>query len=176
MLDGLVISGGEPTIHHDLPDAIRFIKNETLMPIKLDTNGSNPDMIKELINENLIEYIAMDVKTGPIENYEKIIGIPKEISIDYISAVNKSIDYIMSCGIDYEFRTTVIQEFHSDKEIKEIVNRLKGSDNYYLQKFVDSGGLIDSCNTYHALSDEKMKELLKIADPSIKHTNLRGVE
>lgn len=115
MLEGVCITGGEPTIHKDLSDFLSRIKSLGFA-VKLDTNGSNPEMLKKLIDGELVDYIAMDIK-GPLQ-------IPK-----------KSVELIKDSGIDYEFRTTVVPALHTKEDILEIARELSPAKKYFLQQF-----------------------------------------
>ena len=132
-LEGVVVSGGEPTMHEDLPDLFAKIK-ELGFYTKLDSNGTHPAMIKELIDRKLVDYIAMDIK-GPLENYQKIVAYPVDIN-----AVQKSIDIISSSNTEREFRTTVVKsqilfnQFELD-DFDKIGQLIKGEARFALQKF-----------------------------------------
>jgi len=115
MLEGVCITGGEPTLHKDLPEFIKKIK-KLGFSIKLDTNGSNPEMLKKLIDNNLIDYLAMDIK-GPLQ-------IPK-----------KSVELIKNSGIDYEFRTTVVPILHTKEDIIQIAKEISPAKKFFLQQF-----------------------------------------
>lgn len=130
-IEGVVITGGEPTMHDDLPSFITTIKNMGYM-IKLDTNGTNPDMIKHLLEEKLLDYIAMDIKS-PIDLYSK--NVARAINS---GAIRKSIKIIKLSKIDYEFRTTVVKSLLSEKDIEQIGKEISGAKKYYLQKFVSN--------------------------------------
>lgn len=165
MLDSVCVSGGEPTLYSDLPDFIKKIKKMGYK-VKLDTNGTNLDMIKKLVNENLIDYIAMDIKNS-IEKYSLTAG--RDCDHDTII---KSINYIMNCGIDYEFRTTLIDEFHKEEDIIKIAQILKGAKKYYLQKFVDSGSCIQ--DGLHAVNKNKANDFVKHLSNHVDAVYLRG--
>jgi len=128
LLDGVVICGGEPTLNKDLPIFCKKIKKMGYA-IKLDTNGSNPEMISNLVDEKLIDYIAMDVK-APREKYKEATGA----KID-IKQIQKSIDILKKGGVDYEFRTTMIPKLLSKKDIVEIVQWIGPARKYCLQNF-----------------------------------------
>ncbi len=129
-LDGVVVCGGEPTINNDLPQFLGKIKEKKLK-IKLDTNGSNPQLIKQLLEKKLVDYIAMDIKASlNKEQYQKATGV--NINIDDIK---NSINIIKNSGIDYEFRTTVVPGIHDEKEIIAIAQSIKNCKKYFLQKF-----------------------------------------
>ncbi len=167
VLDAVVISGGEPTIHKDLPDYIRYLKQKFNYKIKLDTNGSNPKMLKELVENKLIDYVAMDVKNS-LDDYDITIGIENYDT----SKVKESIDYLLEGHVDYEFRTTLIYEAHSEKNIKEIAKLIKGAKRYYLQKFDDKGGNIAEGLTQ--IPRKTAEEFLEIIKPNVGSVELRG--
>lgn len=135
LLDGVCVSGGEPTLSHDLEDFIGKIK-ALGYKVKLDTNGSNPTMVQNLINKGLVDYIAMDIKNSP-EKYATTTGLAS-ISLDNIL---ESVRIIKSSGIAHEFRTTIIKEFHTENDLKRIADIVDGCDGYFLQQYVDR----DSC-------------------------------
>lgn len=164
VLDAVCISGGEPTINHDLPDFIREIKNLGYL-VKLDTNGTNLDMLKLLVNNNLIDYVAMDIKNG-LNNYSRTIGTANTFRI------KDTIEYIMSCGIDYEFRTTLIDGYHGETDMEDIGKLIHGAKRYYLQKFEDSGNCLQE--GLRAIDVATANTYLKIVSQYIKNTQLRG--
>ena len=165
LIDGVCISGGEPTLYNDLPDFIKTIKNIGYS-IKLDTNGTNPEMIKFLVENELIDYIAMDIKNSLLD-YAKTIGK------DYdMSRISESIKYIMNCGIDYEFRTTLVNELHSFDNIKQIAKLICGAKKYCLQKFIDSGNCLSSGLT--EVPKSKAIEYQEYLKKYIPNTLLRG--
>lgn len=127
-IDGVCITGGEPTIHRDLPELIKRLK-EIGMLVKLDTNGSNPEMLEFLLNQRLLDYIAMDVK-APWEKYPLVAGV--QINVEKIK---KSIEIIRNSGIEHEFRTTLIPKLHSKEDIIKIGEILKGSKKFAIQQF-----------------------------------------
>ncbi len=130
LLDGVVICGGEPTINQDLPTFISRIKKLGYL-VKLDSNGSNPDMLAKLIKESLIDYIAMDIKAILTEErYSQAIGTKVALR-----DIQKSIDLIKDSGIDYEFRTTVVPNFHTKEDIIEMAKMISPAKAYFLQSF-----------------------------------------
>lgn len=151
LLEGVCISGGEPTIHSDLKDFIAEIKKEGLK-VKLDTNGSHPEVIKELYDLHLIDYIAMDIKASK-DKYPYVTGVP---DLDILK-IEESIDFIMSRASNYEFRTTVVKELHTPDDIKKIKNRLKGCKLYRLQSYRDSENVI--VPGFTSYSEEELKKL-----------------
>ena len=127
-LDGVVVCGGEPTLHPDLPAFISLIKSMGF-DVKLDTNGSNPTMLQQLIQSNLIDYVAMDIKS-PLTKYSQICGV----NID-ITKIQQSIDILKNCNKDYEFRTTVSPDL-SLQDLTDIATLIQGAKVYYLQKYI----------------------------------------
>ncbi len=136
-LDGVVITGGEPCLQNGLKDFIKQIKELGFL-VKLDSNGSFPSVIENLLSENLLDYIAMDIK-GPLDKYNKII----ECMCD-IKKIEASINIIKNCNIDYEFRTTVLKSQLNFEDFEKIGRLIKGAKRYYLQKFVPSKILNDT--------------------------------
>ncbi len=166
LLEGLCISGGEPTLNKDLPLFIEKVKSLGYS-VKLDTNGTNPEMVKFLHANGLCDYFAMDIKND-LENYAEIIGFNKFDT----KKIEETVDFFLSNKVDYEFRTTLIKEFHKKENVLSIGKWLKGANKYFLQKFKNS----DSCIQSHlsAVEDKiaiKYVELLKEYIPS---THLRG--
>ena len=136
ILDGVVITGGEPLVQKDIKDLLRNIKELGLL-IKIDTNGTYPLILKEIIEEGLVDYVAMDIKNVD-SKYMMTVG--KKINIDNIK---KSIDILKSSKIDYEFRTTLVKEFHNFEDIKKICELVGKDSKYYLQNFEDSSDVIN---------------------------------
>lgn len=166
IIDAVVITGGEPTLLDGLKEKIIEIKKLGFL-IKLDTNGTNPACLQELINEKLIDYVAIDIKNGPT-NYAKTIGLT---SYD-LTNIKKSIDILKKGTIDYEFRTTLVKEFHSQSDMKEIRNLILGSKKYYLQQFINRDECI--CHTLHEVDKKTAEEYLKIIGDAVSYVALRG--
>jgi len=129
-LEGVCITGGEPTIQSDITDFIAKIK-KLGYSVKLDTNGAYPDVLKKIIDKKIVDFISMDIKSSR-ENYDKLAGA----NVD-IDRINLSIDLIMNSEIDYEFRTTVVPGMHTEKDFEKIAKWLKGAKKYCLQKYRD---------------------------------------
>lgn len=159
ILDGVCITGGEPLIHKSIKDLIKEIKDMGFL-VKLDTNGSNPVMLKELIDEKLIDYVAMDIK-NTFDKYEETIGCKTNID-----NIKKSIDVIESSNIDYEFRTTIVKELHTLDDIKGIVNMIDKKSKYYIQNFRNSDGVLNK-----KLNGFKIEELENL-QKEIKNKNV----
>ena len=166
LLDGVCITGGEPLLQKDITDFIRKIKSMGYA-VKLDTNGSFPAKLKELVNEELIDYVAMDIKNS-IEKYAITAGSDNSI----ISRVEESIDFLLSGKVSYEFRTTVVKEFHEVSDIAAASQRIKGAGKYFLQFFEDSGGLIS--DGLHPVDKQTMEQMKNAAQLHIPQTAIRG--
>jgi pyruvate formate lyase activating enzyme len=167
-LDGLAITGGEPTLHKELPSFIKKVKDLGFL-VLLETNGSNPEMLKELIDKKLVDYIAMDIK-APLEKYDEVAGV-KVNKKD----IQESIDIIRKSGIDYEFRTTVIPKHFKEDDAKAIGKWLKGSERYVLQQFRPEKTLDEDYRKMESYSPEKLKELFELMKPFFSSVKIRGV-
>lgn len=157
-LDGIVVTGGEPCLQKTLPEFLRKVKDKGFL-VKLDTNGSQFEMLKQVIDEKLVDYVAMDIK-APLIKYE-LVAHTKEIDINSIC---KSINYIMTCGIDYEFRTTVVHTFLRPRDFEQIGELIRGAKRYYIQKFVYSKVLLDLFKNAEPFHDDELeltKEILQ---------------
>ena len=166
MLDGVCITGGEPLLNPDIADFIRKIRAFGLL-VKLDTNGSLPDRLKALLDEGLLDYVAMDIKNSS-ERYALTAGVDK-----FPEEIEKSINLIIQGAPDYEFRTTVVRELHTTQDIVSIAERISGAKKYFLQTYVDSGDLIN--DGFSAYSASEMLEILDSARRVLPITALRGV-
>lgn len=165
-LDGVCISGGEPTMQKELVDFIKKIKSMGFK-VKLDTNGTNPNMVRNLIDNKLIDFVSMDIKNSK-EKYN--ITADATVNIDMIQ---KTIDILMENNIDYEFRTTIVYEFHTEEDITKISKWLKGTKKYALQQFQDSGNLIQE--GLHAHEKETLYKFKEILEKNIKDVQIRGI-
>ena len=170
VLEGVCISGGEPLLQPCLEDFLREVKNYGYL-VKLDTNGSNLAKLQKLVNQSLIDYVAMDIKNTP-RKYRITSGLGEEQEQELLSQVMEVVAYLKSDVIPYEFRTTVVKEFHKREDFEEIGQWLKGAKKYYLQKFNDSGDLIGE--GYHSYSDEIMNQALEIIKKYIPTAQIRG--
>ncbi len=167
LLDGVVLSGGEPLLHDGVADFARAVR-EIGFCFKLDTNGSFPDRLSYLLNEGLLDYVAMDIKNS-LPKYAQTIGVP-----GYDTApIERSVQLLMQSGIPFEFRTTLVKELHSEEDMIEITHWLEGAPRYALQTFVDSGNLIGS--GLSAFSPEQMERFAKQMQPYLGEVILRGV-
>jgi pyruvate formate lyase activating enzyme len=167
-IDALVISGGEPTLQKDLPDFIERVKKMSFL-VRIYTNGTNPNMLKNLFNEKLIDSIAMDIK-APLteENYEKITNVK-----GFLENVKESISLIMNSGVDYEFRTTVVPGMHSEGDIEEISKYIKDANAFVLQRFLPENVLDSKLKKLKPQSDEEMDRLVTTAKKHVKNTKWR---
>lgn len=160
-IDGVAITGGEPTMHKNLPEFIKKIKERGLL-VKLDTNGSNPEMIKQLIDEKLIDYIAMDIK-APLDKYEKIT----QIKVD-TKKIKKSIELIRTSGIKYEFRTTVLPDLISEKDLIKIGQMLDGSELFVIQSFRNTVTLDEEYMNKESFLKPQISHFVRILKPYFK--------
>lgn len=168
ILEGICITGGEPTLQPDLDEFMRRIKNIGYK-IKLDTNGYRPDVLKKLCSEGLIDYVAMDIKSSR-EHYGELAGI-SALSIELIE---QSADYLKQGNIPYEFRTTIVPELHGEDDILAIGRWLEGDSPYYLQAYRDSEQVLD--RRFSQPTAELMRHLRDMLLPYLPKTQIRGVE
>lgn len=169
IIDAVVISGGEPTLNNDIIDKIRIIKGLGYL-IKLDTNGTNPGLVKELAKKKLIDYVAMDIKNS-LEMYPNTIGLTNYKKEEVL----ETISFLKENNVDYEFRTTLIKEFHSLTSILKIEEMLSGSKKLFLQKFIDSDNCIIT-NKFHEVTKDDALKFKTILKESIECVELRGYE
>ena len=167
MLEGVCITGGEPTLQKDLPNLIASIKQLGLK-VKLDTNGNLPDMLSYLLEQNLLDYVAMDIKNSPAK-YPLTVGIP-DFSINNIE---KSVSILRNCAIPYEFRMTIVKELHTHTDMHDIGTWLVGSPVLFLQSFVDSGEILQEGLSAH--SKETLLDFRDILKTYITKVELRGI-
>lgn len=168
ILDGVTITGGEPTIHSDLPEFIDQIKDLGLA-VKLDTNGANQEMLVQLINNKKIDYIAMDIK-APIDRYREVV----RADIDTRDILS-SISLIMASNIGYEFRSTILPRLHGKKDLVEMSKLIKGAKNYYLQNFRGRNcQLLDpSFNQEKSFTSDELAELQALCQPFVENCQVR---
>ena len=167
VLDGVCISGGEPLLMPDLGDFLKQVK-EMGYAIKLDTNGSFPDRLATMIDAGLVDMVAMDIKNSP-QKYPLTTGIP---SLD-MAPILESANMLMRKGLPYEFRTTVVQEFHEAEDFHRIGEWIRGARAYYIQSFIDSGDIIGS--DLHPHSVQILHCFLGIMQQYVSNSHLRGV-
>lgn len=165
-LDAVVITGGEPCLQKDLADFIKKIKEINFL-VKLDTNGSKPEVLEQLLNENLIDYVAMDIK-APIEKYSEIVGV--QVDIENILT---SIELLKTSKIGYEFRTTVVKSQLCVDDFEKIGKMISGAKAYYLQRFVPSKILDTSFMNKKSYSDEEFVEIVSSLKLKVKSVAVR---
>ena len=166
LLDGVAITGGEPLLSAGLEDLLREIRSLGYK-IKLDTNGSFPRKLEQLITDGLADYVAMDIKNTP-EKYDQTAG-----AAGFLSAVRESAALLIDGKIPYEFRTTVVDELHEPEDFHAIGQWLSGAQQYFLQCFTDSGEILQP--GLHAPSKEKLENCLAVASQYIPNTHIRGI-
>ena len=167
LLDGVCISGGEPLLNDNLGEFITKVKELGFL-VKLDTNGSFPEKLKALIEAGIIDYVAMDIKNSP-KKYGKTIGLQHYD----ILAIEESISILKSNKIPYEFRTTVVKEFHSFDDLPEVAQWISGTDKFYLQGFIDSEGV--SYSGLNGYSKEEMEGFLVEIKKLLPNAEIRGI-
>ena len=168
LLDGVAITGGEPCLRPDLPDLMRRIR-EMGFAVKLDTNGAHPALLRQILDERLADYVAVDIKNSP-EKYARTCGLP---AID-LEPIRESVRMLMTGDTDYEFRTTVVDELHSAEDFPAIGRWIAGARRYFLQGFADRdsvpfGGL-------HAPGAQTMRAYADLVRPFVPETRIRGVD
>lgn len=167
VMDGVCVSGGEPLLQPGIEDFIQRIK-EMGYAVKLDTNGSFPEKLQMLVEKGLIDYVAMDIKNSR-ESYSITSGVEP---LDIVS-IEKSVSYLKEGHIPYEFRTTVVKNFHTEEEFERIGQWLLGAKQYFLQNFVDSGDLINK--RVQGCTEEEMRDFLKVVQKYVPIVKLRGI-
>ncbi len=168
LLDGVAVTGGEPTLQPDLPEFLARIR-ELGYAVKLDTNGTRPDLVKDLVGRDLVQYIAMDIKNAP-ERYPQTTGVEDP----RLEAVRETAAFLLEGRVPYEFRTTVVKELHRPEDLEAVGRWLAGAKHYYIQCFTDSGDLI--APGLSPCSREELDALLEAVRPHIPAAELRGVD
>lgn len=166
LIDAVVVSGGEPTLMPDLKEKIIKLRELGFL-IKLDTNGTNPEVVKDLYENHLIDYVAMDIKNSFVK-YAMTVGVKNA----FLDKISQTIKFLMTSGIDYEFRTTLIDEFHNEQDMRDIAETIKGAKRLYLQKYVDRESCI--AHGFHEVSKEKAERFVDILKGNIEQVTLRG--
>lgn len=166
ILDGVAITGGEPLLFEEVVPLIEKIKSLGYA-VKLDTNGSFPSRLQYLVEQHLVDYVAMDIKNSP-EKYAPTCGMK---AFD-LSRVQESVSFLLRCDIPYEFRTTVVREFHEAGDFEKIGEWIQGAPGYFLQPFVDSGACL--CDGLHAPEDEDLGLFRALCTKYVQNTQIRG--
>ena len=167
MLDGVAITGGEPCLRKDLPDFIARIRDAGFL-VKLDTNGNHPDMLKLLLEQKLVNFVSMDIKNSP-EKYARTAGL-MAINMD---SIRESIDLLINGEIPYEFRTTVIAQFHEEEDFHKMGEMIRGARKYFVQPFIDRDTVPDHSLTAPSL--EELRRYVEIASGYVEKAELRGI-
>lgn len=167
ILDGVCITGGEPLMREELFEFIEKIRALGYQ-VKLDTNGTFPDRLSSLLENGLLDYVAMDIKNSP-EKYALTVGVE---NFD-VTPVLKSIEILKSSGVNHEFRTTLVKELHEEEDVEKMAKLLSPDSKYFLQKFVDSGEILS--DGLSPLSDEISQKYLKTAQALVPFAQLRGI-
>lgn len=166
ILEGVCVSGGEPTLHADLPDFLGRIKALGFC-VKLDTNGYRPEMLRRLIEAGLVDFVAMDIKNSR-ESYGKTVGIS---GFD-VSPIEMSVEILKNSGIPFEFRTTLVRGLHTPEDLASIGRWIGGVDRYFLQTFKDSGDILSS--GLDAFQKEETEALAALLYNFIPNAQIRG--
>jgi len=182
LLDGVCVTGGEPTLQKDLPDFLKKIRKRGFL-VKLDTNGSSPEVLEKLLHARLLDYIAMDVKASVLRSstslgatedkspgaYEKLTGMK---GVDKKIQASKKL--IEQSGVPYEFRTTLVREIHDEKEFKKILEFVKGTERFFLQNFQTRGGCLDSkFEKLHGFKKDELEKMCEAAKGFVKECRVR---
>ncbi len=166
-IDAIEFSGGEPLLHPEIETMLREAKDAGFLT-KLDTNGCSPEKLRNLISKKLVDYVAMDIK-APFEKYEAVVNSKVDLN-----KIRESIQIIMSSGLEYEFRTTVLPKLHSKEDIEEIGKMIKGAKKFYLQKFKAMNTLDASYESERSFTDKELRELLEVIRPYVSKAEIRG--
>ena len=167
ILDGVAITGGEPLLQKDIDAFIERVRDMGFQ-VKLDTNGSFPDILKDLVARKLVDYVAVDIKNAP-SKYEMTAGCASGM----LDRVRQTVSFLLTDAVDYEFRTTVVSQFHEAEDFREIGEWIQGAKRYFLQKFEDSGEIIES--GLSAVTKENMELFAETVRPYVSEVSLRGV-
>ena len=168
VIEGVCITGGEPTLMPDLMEKIAELKSLGYL-VKLDTNGSRPSVLRRALESGLIDYVAMDIKNAP-SRYARTAGLP---ALD-IRPIEESVSLLLSGGVDFEFRTTIVEEFHDEEAMKEIRDWIKGAPRYFLQRYIDGPNCIHS--GFHMVEKEKASAWLALLSGYVGAALLRGYD
>lgn len=167
LLDGVVISGGEPTMMPDLLDFIKDAREKFSYEIKLDSNGNKPEVLEKVIDENLVDYIAMDIKSD-IENYKELVK-----GVVDTDKLQQSINLLKQNKVEYEFRTTLIKGVHTKEILKNMADLASGAKNYYLQEYRNSHTLDPDFVQYDAFSDSEMEQIKRLFEKEVRQVKIR---
>ena len=166
LLDGVVITGGEPTIHSDLTSFIEKVKEKGFL-VKLDSNGTSPQVLKDLVGKKLVDYIAMDIK-APLSRYSSVVSRPVDID-----AIQESIDFLRTASVEYEFRTTVVKSLLSEADMLAIGEEIKGAKRYFLQAFIPTKILNPQLRKKVSYSSDELEALRQKVQPYVSYCAIR---
>lgn len=166
LLEGVCITGGEPLMQSGIEEFLRKVKELGYL-VKLDTNGSFPKKLKSIVADGLVDYVAMDIK-----NSREKYNLTADCKVN-LADIEESIAFLMSGAVDYEFRTTVVKEYHNAEDIKAIGEWIKGAQKYFLQNFVDSGDLIKS--DLSSINSTELYKMQEILTDFVVKTEIRGI-
>ena len=166
LLDGVVITGGEPTMHSDLTSFIEKVKEKGFL-VKLDSNGTSPQVLKDLVGKKLVDYIAMDIK-APLSRYSSVVSRPVDID-----AIQESIDFLRTASVEYEFRTTVVKSLLSEADMLAIGEEIKGAKRYFLQAFIPTKILNPQLRKKVSYSSEELEALRQKVQPYVSYCAIR---
>lgn len=169
ILQGLCITGGEPTLQPDLEDFIRAVRALGLK-IKLDTNGYRPQVLKDLCRKGLIDYVAMDIKAGK-EHYKKASGL----EAPDMERISGSIAFLLEDHVPYEFRTTAVKGIHTAEDFRQIGSWIQGASAYFIQNFTDNGQVLRP-GIYESFSPRELMDFADLVRPSVSQVSIRGVD
>ena len=169
ILEGVCVTGGEPTLQPDLIDFLLKIKGMGFA-VKLDTNGTRSDVIKEAVQKGAVDYVAMDIKNSK-DLYPVTVG---DENFD-ITPICSSVELLKSDIVDYEFRTTLVKPLHNEQSVKQIGQWISGAKRYFLQNFVDSGDLISNSVQFGHFEQNEIENLLNVLKPLVPSTKSRGI-
>lgn len=168
-LDGVVISGGEPTVNKDLPDLIKKLR-KLGMKIKIDTNGTGPEILDDLIGAGMIDFVAMDVKAPLDERYSSVTDVPVNVS-----DIRRSIRIIMESGVDYEFRTTVVPVLIKPEDVKDILEEIRGAKRYRLHQFRPKNCLDENLTALDPYPESVLMDMAETAKRYVRDVRIRGI-
>ncbi|HJB08096.1 MAG TPA: anaerobic ribonucleoside-triphosphate reductase activating protein [Candidatus Enterocloster faecavium] len=169
ILEGVCITGGEPSLQPDLEDLIRKIRSLGLL-VKLDTNGYRPDLLKDLCRKGLLDYVAMDVKAGQ-EHYPQAVGTP---GLD-LALIDESIRFLLTGTVPFEFRTTAVKGLHTKEDFRQIGPWIAGCPHYFIQNFADNGEVLFP-ETFEPFRREELEEFAGLVRPYVGEVLLRGTD
>ena len=179
--EGVCVSGGEPTNQPDLTEFLKKIKDIGLL-IKLDSNGTRPEVLKQLYEENLIDMIAMDIKAAPAQ-FAEVCGLNEDrtgLAQKLLDKTSESIEFIMSCGIEYEFRTTLVKGLHDISQSEAMAKQISGAKAYFLQSYTDSDLIINKLNgnaqQFESFSKNELNDILNAVKKNVPAAVLRGID